>query len=173
MGSGRDKRKKLKPSAPGAGASKTERKTVAAEEKRVRRVERAAGDEDDIDALLARARLADAASTSVSVEEDCAPPSARVNVSLTAFTPGGAAGAQAARPAELLLLGGECEDEAGKTRVFSDLYRYEAAKNRWSLICSPGAPPPRSAHQAALHKHHLYVFGGEFTSPNQVRHAGW
>ena len=29
-------------------------------------------------------------------------------------------------------------------------------------------PPPRTAHQACLHKQHLYVFGGELTSVNQA-----
>lgn len=33
-----------------------------------------------------------------------------------------------------------------------------------------GSPPPRSAHQAVIYKFFLFVFGGEFTSPNQVRH---
>ena len=68
MGSGRDKRKKANPKAPGAGREKTERKTAAAEEKRRRRAERGGADEDDIDALLARVKLADAGG-GVSVEE--------------------------------------------------------------------------------------------------------
>ena len=29
-------------------------------------------------------------------------------------------------------------------------------------------PAPRSAHQAAVHKRYLYIFGGELTSPNQA-----
>lgn len=31
------------------------------------------------------------------------------------------------------------------------------------------SPAPRSAHQAVLHKTNMYVFGGEFTSPNFER----
>lgn len=31
------------------------------------------------------------------------------------------------------------------------------------------SPAPRSAHQAVIHKGSMYVFGGEFTSPNQER----
>lgn len=31
------------------------------------------------------------------------------------------------------------------------------------------SPAPRSAHQAAIVKSSMYVFGGEFTSPNQER----
>lgn len=165
MGSGRDKRKKLKPHAPGAGQAKTERKTAAAEAKRVRRAERATADEDDVDALLARIKLEDAAATAVTIEEDCPPPSGRANATLACVLQPSTG---PARPSELLLYGGECVDDAGKTRVFGDLFRFEAGKKRWSRIRSPGQPPPRSAHQAAVHRHHMYVFGGEFTSPNQV-----
>ena len=165
MGSGRDKRKKLKPHAPGTGQAKTERKTAAAEAKRVRRAERATADEDDVDALLARIKLEDEAATAVSVEEDCQAPCGRANSSL-ACLPQPSTGP--ARASELLLYGGECVDAAGKTRVFGDLFRFEAGKRRWSRIKSPGQPPPRSAHQAVVHRHFMYIFGGEFTSPNQV-----
>lgn len=165
MGSGRDKRKKLKPSAPGTGQAKTERKTAAAEAKRTRRADRATADEDDVDALLARIKLEDAAATEVIVEEDCQPPCGRANASL-ACVPAPSTGP--VRPGEVLLYGGECVDSGGKTRVFGDLYRFEAGKRRWSRIKSPGQPPPRSAHQAAVHRNFMYVFGGEFTSPNQV-----
>jgi hypothetical protein len=62
MGSGRDKKKKAKekkdgPTA-GKGAEKTEKKTKANEQKKERRTDKAlAGDEDDIDALLAKFAL--------------------------------------------------------------------------------------------------------------------
>ena len=42
MGSGRDKRKKAKPRAPGAGADKTTRKTVKNADKAVKRATKAA-----------------------------------------------------------------------------------------------------------------------------------
>ena len=159
MGSGRDKRKKANPKAAGAGREKTERKTAAAEEKRRRRAERGGADEDDIDALLARAKLADEGG-GVSIEEGVEPPSRRVNASLTA--------AAGPRPGELLLYGGEWYDNS-KTRVYGDLFRFDTAKRRWACVRSPGAPPPRSAHQTVAYKNFLFVFGGEFTSPNQVR----
>jgi hypothetical protein len=165
MGSGRDKRKKANPGKPGAGREKTERKTAAAEAKRERRETRDGADEDDIDALLARVRLADAASAggAARVEEGVAPPSRRVNASLTAVPAG-------PRPGELLLYGGEWYDNA-KTRVYGELFRFDAQRRRWAQVHAPGAPPPRSAHQAVAWKQWLFVFGGEFTSPNQARHA--
>jgi hypothetical protein len=42
LGTGRDKRKKNKPSKPGVGAEKTRAKTEKAEHKKLRRLERAA-----------------------------------------------------------------------------------------------------------------------------------
>lgn len=161
MGSGRDKRKKLKPTAPGAGQAKTERKTAAAEEKRQRRAEKGA-DEDDIEALLARARLEEASCAAVSIDA-VPPPCARSNVSLTPLP------VAAGKPPQLLLVGGECVDAGGRTRVFSDVLRFDTGKRAWAAIRSPGAPPPRSAHQAVAYKHYVYMFGGEFTSPNQAR----
>ena len=161
MGSGRDKRKKANPKPAGAGREKTERKTVAAEEKRRRRAERGAADEDDIDALLARVKLADEGG-GVVVEEGVEPPSRRVSATLTL--------AAGPRSGELLLYGGEWYDNA-KTRVYGDLFRFDTLKRRWAHVRSPGAPPPRSAHQAVAYKSFLFVFGGEFTSPNQARAA--
>jgi hypothetical protein len=165
MGSGRDKRKKVNPTKPGAGREKTERKTAAAEEKRKRREERGGADEDDIDALLARVRLADTGGSGgggASVEEGVPPPSRRVNASLTH--------AAGPRAGELLLYGGEWYDNA-KTHVYGELYRFDAPRRRWAAVRCAGAPPPRSAHQAVAYKHYLFVFGGEFTSPNQARAA--
>ncbi|XP_077253059.1 galactose oxidase/kelch repeat superfamily protein isoform X2 [Tasmannia lanceolata] len=69
---------------------------------------------------------------------------------------------------ELILYGGEFYN-GNKTFVYGDLYRYDVDKREWKLISSPNSPPPRSAHQAVAWKDHLYIYGGEFTSPNQER----
>nr|XP_048330383.1 kelch domain-containing protein 4 isoform X2 [Ziziphus jujuba var. spinosa] len=69
---------------------------------------------------------------------------------------------------ELILYGGEFYN-GNKTFVYGDLYRYDSEKQEWKLISSPNSPPPRSAHQAVAWKNYLYIFGGEFTSPNQER----
>uniref|UniRef100_A0A7N2LEZ8 Uncharacterized protein n=1 Tax=Quercus lobata TaxID=97700 RepID=A0A7N2LEZ8_QUELO len=54
-----------------------------------------------------------------------------------------------------------------KTFFYGDLYRCDVEKQEWKLITSPNSPPPCSAHQAVAWKNNLYIFGGEFTSPNQ------
>ena len=70
---------------------------------------------------------------------------------------------------EIILFGGELWDQAtGKVAVYSDIYKYSPAKNRWTHIVASG-PQPRSACAGAVHKGGLYVFGGEFTSPNQEK----
>ncbi|KAK3439809.1 hypothetical protein EUGRSUZ_B00150 [Eucalyptus grandis] len=69
---------------------------------------------------------------------------------------------------ELIFYGGEFYNGT-KTFVYGDLYRYDVEKQAWKLISSPNSPPPRSAHQAVAWKNYLYIFGGEFTSPNQER----
>ena len=165
MGSGRDKRKKLakragKESESASGAAKTDRKTDKNQAKLERRMAKASA-ADDIDAILASIKLMDAKQKEVVVTDDVPKPTPRCNCS---FTP-----TLAQKPAEIVMFGGEAVDPSGKTRVYGDLFRYDCDKNRWRLVQSPNAPPPRSAHQAVAHGGYLYVFGGEFTSPNQER----
>ncbi|MED6111165.1 hypothetical protein PIB30_049921 [Stylosanthes scabra] len=69
---------------------------------------------------------------------------------------------------ELVLYGGEFYN-GNKTFVYGDLFRYDVEKLEWKLVSSPNSPPPRSAHQAVAWKNYIYIFGGEFTSPNQER----
>ena len=165
MGSGRDKRKKLakrsgKESEAASGAAKTDRKTDKNQAKLERRMAKASA-ADDIDAILASIKLMDAKKTEVEVTDDVPKPTPRCNCS---FTP-----TLAQKPAEIVMFGGEAVDSSGKTRVYGDLFRYDCDKNRWRLVQSPNTPPPRSAHQAVAHGGYVYVFGGEFTSPNQER----
>uniref|UniRef100_A0A9I9DYK0 DUF4110 domain-containing protein n=1 Tax=Cucumis melo TaxID=3656 RepID=A0A9I9DYK0_CUCME len=153
---------------PGKGKEKTEKKTAKAEEKRARRESKKLSPEDDIDAILARKkdekkRLSiqkeEAKKKEVHVEENVPAPSPRSNCSLT-INP--------LKETELILYGGEFYNGT-KTYVYGDLYRYDVEKLEWKVISSPNSPPPRSAHQAVAWKNYLYIFGGEFTSPNQER----
>ncbi|KAI7844606.1 hypothetical protein COHA_001846 [Chlorella ohadii] len=163
MGSGRDKRKKVKGKKPGAGADKTERKTERNEEKRGRRMERAAqGGEDDIDALLAAFKLKDERHSRVEVQEGCAAPSPRVYAS---FTP-----IPSQKENEVILFGGEWYDgDKDKTYVYNDLYVLNVEKQTWKRIISPNGPLPRTSHQAVCTRTALWVWGGEFTSLNQEK----
>lgn len=160
MGSGRDKRKKAKGHTPGRGGEKTDRKTEKNEEKSTRRLaKKAAGGEDDIDALLAQFKLQDERISELYVEDDCPPPGARVYSSLVSY-----------KDKDLILYGGEYYDsDKDKTHVYGDVYVYSTDKGTWSHIHTPGGPLPRTSHQAAIHKSSMYVFGGEFTSLNQTK----
>ncbi|KZV24855.1 kelch domain-containing protein 4-like [Dorcoceras hygrometricum] len=95
----------------------------------------------------------------VHIEDNVPAPSPRSNCSLT-INP--------LKDTELILYGGEFYN-GNKTFVYGDLYRYDVEKQEWKLISSPNSPPPRSAHQTVAWKNYLYVYGGEFTSPNQER----
>lgn len=144
---------------PGKGKEKTERKTAKGEEKRARREVRKVGEEDDIDAILRSIQKEEAKKKEVHVEENVPAPSPRSNCSLT-INP--------LKETELILYGGEFYNGT-KTFVYGDLYRYDVEKNEWKLVSSPNSPPPRSAHQTIAWKNNIYMFGGEFTSPNQER----
>uniref|UniRef100_A0A453C8X4 DUF4110 domain-containing protein n=1 Tax=Aegilops tauschii subsp. strangulata TaxID=200361 RepID=A0A453C8X4_AEGTS len=144
---------------PGKGKEKTERKTAKGEEKRARREAGKVGEEDDIDAILKNIQKEEAKKKEVHVEENVPAPSPRSNGSLT-INP--------SKDTELILYGGEFYN-GSKTFVYGDLYRYDVEKNEWKLVSSPNSPPPRSAHQTVAWKNNVYMFGGEFTSPNQER----
>ncbi|CAN6276084.1 unnamed protein product [Urochloa humidicola] len=144
---------------PGKGKEKTERKTAKGEEKRARREARKVGEEDDIDAILRSIQKEEAKKKEVHVEENVPAPSPRSNCSLT-INP--------LKETELILYGGEFYN-GSKTFVYGDLYRYDVEKSEWKLVSSPNSPPPRSAHQTVAWKNNIYMFGGEFTSPNQER----
>ncbi|PIA51437.1 hypothetical protein AQUCO_01100342v1 [Aquilegia coerulea] len=144
---------------PGKGKEKTERKTAKAEEKKARRENKKVSVEDDIDAILMSIQKEEAKKKEVIVEENVPRPSPRSNCSMT-INP--------LKETELIFYGGEFYN-GNKTFVYGDLYRYDVEKQEWKLISSPNSPPPRSAHQAVAWKNYLYIYGGEFTSPNQER----
>ncbi|KAF5792920.1 putative kelch-type beta propeller [Helianthus annuus] len=144
---------------PGKGKEKTERKTAKAEEKKARRESKKVSPEDDIDAILLSIQKEEAKKKEIHVEENAPRPSPRSNCSLN-INP--------LKETEMILYGGEFYNGT-KTYVYGDLYRYDVNKGDWKLVSSPNSPPPRSAHQAVTWKNYLYIFGGEFTSPNQER----
>ncbi|GAV70098.1 LOW QUALITY PROTEIN: Kelch_3 domain-containing protein, partial [Cephalotus follicularis] len=144
---------------PGKGKEKTVIKTAKAEEKRARRETKKLSPEDDIDAILLSIQKEEAKKKEVHVDENVPAPSPRSNCTLN-INP--------LKETALILYGGEFYN-GSKTFVYGDLYCFDVEKLEWKLISSPNSPPPRSAHQAVAWKNYLYIFGGEFTSPNQER----
>lgn len=70
---------------------------------------------------------------------------------------------------ELIVFGGQYYD--GQTQhVYGETYRWNFLKNEWRQVETSPAPNPRSCHQAVVHKHHMYVFGGEYSTIRQFYH---
>lgn len=70
---------------------------------------------------------------------------------------------------ELIIFGGQYYD--GQVQyVYGETYRWNFAKNEWRFVEGSPSPNPRSCHQAVVHKHHMYVFGGEFSTIRQFYH---
>ena len=63
-----------------------------------------------------------------------------------------------------LILSGKMSDKSGILTKFLSIPQATIL-----TYLSVGRPPPRTAHQAAVIKNSLYVFGGELTSVNQVQ----
>ncbi|OAA79722.1 Kelch-type beta propeller [Akanthomyces lecanii RCEF 1005] len=68
----------------------------------------------------------------------------------------------------LLLFGGEYFN-GSLAHFFNDLHIYNIARDEWRCVTSPNAPLPRSGHAwtRASNPNHVYLFGGEFSSPKQ------
>uniref|UniRef100_A0A4W6DRX4 Kelch domain containing 4 n=1 Tax=Lates calcarifer TaxID=8187 RepID=A0A4W6DRX4_LATCA len=130
-------------------------KTAAKMEKKVSK--RSKREEEDLEALIAEFQHLDAKKTQV-VETTCSPPSPRLNASLSAHP----------EKDELILFGGEFFN-GKKTYLYNDLFFYNIKKNSWVKSEIPNPPPPRCSHQAVVVPQgggQLWVFGGEFASPN-------
>lgn len=191
MGGGRDKRKKHDKKlgkvsqSKLSGMAKTERKTELNLHKKKSRSSKEEDEENDIERILRALKLKDEEKKEVRVEENCGRPEpGRASCTLTTSVAKNAA----------YLFGGECTSEekksekegttkttTTKTRVFNDMYKFvppsssSAAGGKrcgvptWTKINSVNSPPPRSGHCACYAKGYVYVFGGEFTSPNQEK----
>ena len=157
---GKDKKKDKK--KQGKGAEKTAAKTAknAAKREKKERAKSGEADEEDIEAILAELAARDKQRVAVT-EAACERPSPRVHASFV-LNP--------AKDKEFLVFGGEYYNGA-RVFVYNDLFR--AKENRgvltWSQVTSPNAPKPRSSHQAVATRSHMYVIGGEFTSPSQMQ----
>lgn len=68
----------------------------------------------------------------------------------------------------LLLFGGEYFN-GSLAQFYNDLLIYNINRDEWRSVTSPNAPLPRSGHAwtRASNPSHIYLFGGEFSSPKQ------
>ncbi|CAF3612155.1 unnamed protein product [Fusarium graminearum] len=68
----------------------------------------------------------------------------------------------------LLLFGGEYFN-GSLAQFYNDLNIYNINRDEWRCVTSPNAPLPRSGHAwtRAGNPNHVYLFGGEFSSPKQ------
>ncbi|XP_072728707.1 kelch domain-containing protein 4 isoform X1 [Ciconia boyciana] len=177
--------KKGKREKKGKGAEKT----AAKMERKVSR--RAKKEEEDLEALIAEFQSLDAKKTQV-IESSCPPPSPRLNGSLSAHPEkdelilfGAITGLSKClgknSPVQWItlkkLLTPSLVEEVvvlllclmRQTYLYNELYVYNIRKNSWSKVEIPNPPPRRCAHQAAVVPTaggQLWVFGGEFASPN-------
>ncbi|XP_030675742.1 kelch domain-containing protein 4 isoform X3 [Nomascus leucogenys] len=143
--------KKGKKEKKGRGAEKTAAKMEKKVSKRSRK------EEEDLEALIAHFQTLDAKRTQT-VEAPCPPPSPRLNASLSVHP----------EKDELILFGGEYFN-GQKTFLYNELYVYNIRKDTWTKVDIPSPPPRRCAHQAVVVPQgggQLWVFGGEFASPN-------
>lgn len=117
-------------------------------------------DMSDLEAMIAEFKHADKLKTCYH-EEKCEKPSPRTNLTVCAHP----------ERDELILFGGEYFD-GKKTHMYNELFVYNTKRCDWLKRFVPNPPPPRSAHQAvtvARDGGQMWVFGGEFSSPNNAK----
>ncbi|CAG5053780.1 unnamed protein product [Parnassius apollo] len=150
------KKNKNKVSGAVKTAAKTEKKLANKLKKELANL-----GEEDIAKVVAEIEREEAKRAAATEKSLPGPPSARAYASLTPHPINN----------ELILFGGEYHN-GQKTEVYNELIFYNPVNNTWRQVKAPGAPPPRSAHQAVAtpaNKGELWVFGGEFTSPTETQ----
>ncbi|KAM3960123.1 kelch domain-containing protein 4 [Aphomia sociella] len=150
------KKNKNKVSGAVKTAAKTEKKLANKLKKELANL-----GEEDITKVIAEIEKEEAKRAAATEKSLHGPPSVRAYASLTPHPTNN----------ELILFGGEYHN-GQKTEVYNELLFFNPANNTWKQVKAPGAPPPRSAHQAVAtpaNKGELWVFGGEFTSPSETQ----
>ncbi|EKX32725.1 hypothetical protein GUITHDRAFT_82055, partial [Guillardia theta CCMP2712] len=146
----------------GKGAEKTALKTAKKAAKREAKERSKSGlpEEEDIELILNQLAAKDR-DRKVVTEEICEQPTPRVHASFTC---------NPLKENEFFLFGGEYYN-GERVFVYNHLFRLKENKGvlTWSQVTSPNTPKPRSSHQAVASRTHLYIFGGEFTSPSQMQ----
>lgn len=151
----KQKQKAAKAAAKAAKKCKQELKTEKGQRKKeARELE----GEEDIKLTVARLEKKAPATTSI---VSCEQPGPRSNFSIC----------QSPISDEIVMFGGQYFDGATQ-HVYGDTFRWNFIKNEWrQVLCGGGpTPTPRSCHQAVVHKHCMYVFGGEYSTLKQFYH---
>lgn len=150
------KKNKNKVSGAVKTAAKTEKKLANKLKKELANL-----GEEDISKVIAEIEREEARRAQATEKTLTGPPSARAFASLTPHPTNN----------ELIMFGGEYHN-GQRTEVYNELLFYNPINSQWKLVKAPGAPPPRSAHQAIAtpaNKGELWIFGGEFTSPTETQ----
>ncbi|ORY75438.1 hypothetical protein BCR37DRAFT_384066 [Protomyces lactucae-debilis] len=151
--------KKDKAAAAAAKKQRALAKTLKKGNKKTKKSNAQANSDDedqDIDQILADYAAAQSKKMEITEEVCLAPPSTRINASLTV---------NPLKP-EVILFGGEHFDGSFAT-FYNELFIYSVHKNAWTKVISANSPLPRSSHQTVVHKTHIWLMGGEFSSPKQ------
>ncbi|CAH0722974.1 unnamed protein product, partial [Brenthis ino] len=117
--------------------------------------------EEDIAKVIAQIEKEEAKRAAASEKTLTKPPTSRAYATLTPHPTNN----------ELIMFGGEFHN-GQQTEVYNELLFFNPVNGSWRQVKAPGAPPPRSAHQAIAtpaNKGELWVFGGEFTSPTETQ----
>ncbi|XP_032514284.2 kelch domain-containing protein 4-like [Danaus plexippus] len=150
------KKNKNKVSGAVKTAAKTEKKLANKLKKELANL-----GEEDIAKVIAEIEKEEAKRAAASEKILSQPPSARAYASLTPHPTNN----------ELIMFGGEFHN-GQQTEVYNELLFFNPVTGVWRQVKAPGAPPPRSAHQAIAlpsNKGELWIFGGEFTSPTETQ----
>jgi hypothetical protein len=171
MGSGRDKRKKVKEKAKAkeAAAERAEKQKqrekaaamgialpeeeVVVETPEEKKKKKKLSGMKELTEMINEIRKNDKQRKVVTIVA-CAPPSARLNSSMTLVN-----------SSEAIMFGGEYYDgNPISTYVYNDLFRWNIDKNTWQQIYSINTPPPRCSHQSVVFRDQYFMFGGEVSS---------
>ncbi|KAI9903163.1 hypothetical protein N3K66_002515 [Trichothecium roseum] len=151
----KDAKKAKKAEKAAKQASKGEKKTKS----KAAKVEGSDAEDVDLDEVLEEYRRQQELFLKVTETVSEAPPKPR------------AASTLLANPTDsnsLLLFGGEYFN-GSIAQFYNDLNIYNINRDEWRCVTSPNAPLPRSGHAwtRAGNPNHVYLFGGEFSSPKQ------
>ncbi|KAG0372311.1 hypothetical protein BGX24_000425 [Mortierella sp. AD032] len=153
----KDKKKKTKEHKAKVAEKQDRKQTKKQKKDKAKNMEE---QEEDIETILANFQKEQEEKVKIIEEVWSGPPSRRANATLTA---------NPLNINELIFFGGEFYDGA-RCAFYNDLYRYNIEKDEWRRITSPNSPGPRSSHQIAITPAGtLFLFGGEFASPNETQ----